>query len=112
MPQQENFEARQAQQNTQFEARLTRALERRPRVAIPENFAARVASSLPPHRPRRRIVPVRKLALGAAALASALAMFAVAPHAAPSFTNLAFDVELMLLAELFGSVYGLIRRSS
>ena len=86
--------------NTDFEARITAALERRPEAAIPEDFAARVVASLPPARPARTRIRAGRwtaIAAGAAALAG---MAILAPHSAPSFTNLAFDAELLLTAQL------------
>jgi hypothetical protein len=39
----------------------------------------------------------------------AAALFVLAPHAGPSFSNLAFDLELMVLAEL-GAVAWVLAR--
>ena len=86
--------------NPEFEARITAALERRAEPAIPENFAARVTAALPPLRPaRRRVSAGRWAAIGAGVTALA-GIVLLAPHAAPSFSSIAFDAELLLTAEL------------
>jgi hypothetical protein len=87
---------------SEFETKLTQALERRPEVAVPEGFAARVAAALPLQKPRRRAVHVGRTAAIAGAMVLALTMFAVAPHSEPSFANLFFDAELLMLAQLAG----------
>ena len=84
------------------DAMLSRALDRKPRVAAPEGFAARVAASLPPQRRRRVRVPVGRLAAAASALAVTLVMFALAGRAHPGLNNFAFDMELLMLVELCG----------
>ena len=96
----------------EFEARVTEALERRPMAAVPQDFAAKVMVALPPLKPRRRRMNVGRKAALAGALASLLTMFALAPHAVPSFTDLAFDVELLLMAELAGIAWGFSRAGS
>jgi hypothetical protein len=51
--------------------------------------------------------------MAAAMVVLTVAMFALAPHAAPDFRNLAFDLELLVLAELGGIAYWLmVRRES
>jgi hypothetical protein len=81
---------------------LNQLLERRPRVAVPEGFAARVASSLPPQRLRRVRVPVGRAIAAAAALLLTVAMFALAPASHPSLNSFAFDIEMLLLVQLCG----------
>ena len=39
-----------------------------------------------------------------------IAMFALAPHTAPTFGNLAFDTELLVIAQLAGIAYWLSKR--
>jgi hypothetical protein len=93
----------------ELEARLTAAMERQRDVDVPEGFAAKVVGALPALKPRRRRLEVgRKVAMAAAA-ASLLTMFALARHAAPSFANLAFDGELLLMVELAGIAWGFSR---
>ena len=88
------------QQNTSFESRLTAALERREEVAIPADFAARIAAQLPVLQPvRRRIHAGRTIGI-LAAIVCVLALAWLAPHTAPSFTSVAFDVELLLFVQL------------
>lgn len=83
---------------------VLRVLSRQPDIVIPEDFASRVSRHVLRHPlpPRNRWAGWGpKLAIASAGLLTA-AMFALAPHAAPSLTNLAFDGELVLLAELSG----------
>jgi hypothetical protein len=83
-----------------IEASIDAALARSPQAAIPVDFAARVRAALPPVTPARpRASAARNTAIAASAILL-VGVFALAPHAAPSFTNLTFDVELSLLAEL------------
>jgi len=85
-----------------FEAKLTQALEQQPVVVVPETFAARVRAALPAQPVRRQRMSARRVTgvVGASVLVVALCW--LAPHAAPSFSSLAFDMELLLLAELAG----------
>jgi hypothetical protein len=86
----------------QMEVAITRALEQQPKVAVPADFAARVRNSLPPQPRRRAERPVGRTVAMIGGLVTLAAMFAVAPHVAPNFTSVAFDLELVLLAELGG----------
>ena len=96
-----------------FEAAITRALELRPDPVIPADFATRVMQSLPMQQPViPRLQVSRTIGLIAAAVLTA-GLFAVAPHTTASFTSLAFDLELLLLAELGALGYWLtIRREA
>lgn len=91
--------------------RLIRALERKPQVAVPEGFAARVTAALPPQKPRRAPRRVGSFIALGSALAATLVMFALAPSAHPDLANFAFDMELLMLVELcgIGWYYGLRR---
>ena len=84
------------------DALLTRTLDRKPRVVVPEGFAARVAAALPPHAPRRAPRSFGSLISLAAAMIVTLVMFALAPAAHPVLTNFAFDMELLMLVQLCG----------
>jgi len=104
-----NTDMHQAEQNPRFEAALQRALETPPPVAVPEAFAARVRSALPkPASLRQRASAGRQAGL-AAAVILLLAVFWLAPHTAPHFTSLAFDMEILLLLELAGVMAWLAR---
>ncbi|HEV2575981.1 MAG TPA: hypothetical protein VGU25_02110 [Acidobacteriaceae bacterium] len=84
------------------DARLTAALEHKPELQIPADFAAKVAALAVAQPPRRRrIVPQfgSLIALLSVPVA-ALALFALALHATPNLHSLSFDIELALLAEL------------
>jgi len=82
------------------EAAVTAALEHRAAAEIPADFAARVVAALPRQRSRTRAQPIgRNVALLAVVLLT-VALFALAPHSAPNFANWAFDLELLLLAQL------------
>jgi len=89
--------------NTQnnLDASITRALEKQPEVVVPAEFAGRVMRSLPPRRQRRKI-PVGRAGLVTGMMALLLAMFVLAPHATPQWTNFAFDVEVLLLVQMAG----------
>lgn len=93
-----------------FEQRVTQALERRTEVGVPVDFAARVASALPKARRRRASMPLGRRTAWAAAVVLTFALVALAPHAPPSFGNMAFDVELVVIAELSGIAYWLTVR--
>ena len=97
-------------QDDNFEASVTRAIERRPEVSVPVNFAARVAAALPPPRRVRPPMQVGRKAALVALVVLGLSLFALAPHAAPTFGNLAFDFELVVIAELGGIAYWLTVR--
>ena len=91
--------------DSQLDAAITRSLERQPAVAIPADFAARVRTSLPTLKPMRRRTPIARTVAIVAALVMLVSIFALAPHATPSFTNFSFDLELLLLAQLAGISY-------
>jgi hypothetical protein len=102
---------------SEFEQRLTQALEQQPVVVVPADFAARVRAALPEQRQVRmrsrvrsrvRVSQVAAVVSGTALLA---AMCWLAPHSTVSFSSAAFDVELALLAELVG-VLMVVRRDA
>ncbi len=81
---------------------ITRALSQPPAVPIPSGFAARVARSAaaqPQPRATHWLGWGPCLALGSGVVLT-LALFALAPHAAPSLTSARFDAELGAFAEL------------
>jgi hypothetical protein len=90
-----------------FDASLTRALERRSEPAVPLDFAARVVATLPPPLPARKKMQVGRTVGLAAAGVLGVALFVLAPHATPTFGNLAFDFELVVIAQLAGIAYWL-----
>src|SRR5580658_5253174 len=87
--------------------RIDRALELRREVVVPEAFAGRVMQSLPPRRRRRAAMRVGRLVAIFAAMVLALTMFALAPESRPNVTNFAFDMELLMLAQLAGIAWWL-----
>jgi hypothetical protein len=89
---------------------VTRVLERRVEVVVPEGFAARVVAGLPPARKPREAMRVGRAAGLVAGLVLAAAMFGLAPHAAPSFADWVFDFELVAIAQLGGIAYWLTVR--
>jgi hypothetical protein len=97
-------------QDENFDAVVTRAIERRPEVSVPVNFAARVAAALPSQRPRRNPMQVGRIAAFVAAGVLAVAMCLLAPHATPTFGSLAFDFELVVIVQLGGIAYWLTAR--
>ena len=97
-------------QDDNFDARVTRALERRPELAVPANFSARVAAALPPPRRVRPPMQVGRRTALVALVVLGLSLFALASHAAPTFGSLAIDIELVVIAELGGIAYWLTAR--
>ncbi len=93
-----------------FDQSVTRALERRSEVRVPEDFAARVSAALPVARRQNKTVQLGRKAALAALVVLGISLFALAPHAAPSFANMAFDFELVVIAELGGVAYWLTVR--
>jgi hypothetical protein len=94
-----------------LEAAITRALEKRPEVGVPMEFAGRVMRSLPPRR-RRRKMPVGRVGVLAGMLALALTMFALAPYMTPKITNFTFDLELLLLVQMAGIGWWFLKADS
>jgi len=92
-------------------ATITRALEKKPEVAVPAEFAGRVMRSLPPRR-RRPKMPVGRAGVIAGIVAMGLTMFALAPHVTPQLTNFAFDLELLLLVQMAGIGWWFFRADS
>jgi hypothetical protein len=85
-----------------MDQRMDRALEQKPDMPIPADFAARVAASAVAQPLRRRRYKPQfgpMIALLSAPLA-VLALFALAPHSAPNLKSLSFDAEVVLLSEL------------
>jgi len=86
----------------EFEAAITRALDRKPEVAVPADFAARVRAALPAQPKVRTQRSVGQITAGVAAVGLVLALCVLAPHARPSFGSMAFDLEMVLVVELMG----------
>jgi hypothetical protein len=100
----------------EFEAAITRVLERQPKAAVPVDFAARVRMALPAE-PKARVQrfagrSVGQIAATVAAVGLVAALCLVAPHVRPSFDSVAFDMEMVLLLELAGVAAWLGRASS
>ena len=94
----------------EFEAAITRALERSPESsvsAIPVDFTARVVASLPKQRARRRVIHAGRTVAIVAMVVLAIVLFALAPHVTPSFTSVMFYIELIILAQLGAIAYWL-----
>jgi hypothetical protein len=90
-----------------FEASLIGALERRPKPVVPMDFAARVVGALPPAKPAQKPMRVGRTVGLVAAGVLGVALVALAPHATPKFGNMAFDFELVVIAQLAGIAYWL-----
>lgn len=85
-----------------MELRIDRAIEQKPEVQIPVDFAAKVAARAVAQPLRRRRYKPQfgpMIALISAPLAVVI-LFLLAPHAAPNLKSLSFDAEVVLLAEL------------
>ncbi len=94
------------------------ALEQSPVLHIPADFAARVAAQAVTQPGLQRVpgsaYPASfgpRLAVASGLLLTG-ALFALAPHATPSFANLRFDLELLLLTEVGGIGFLLTRVQS
>jgi hypothetical protein len=101
-PNSNNLTPPQALTSAEMESRIDRALEHKPEVQIPTDFAAKIAARAVAQPLRRRRYKPQfgpMIALLSAPLA-ALALFALAPHAAPNLKSLSFDAEVVLLTEL------------
>ena len=101
----------------EFEARVDRALERRPEITIPADFAARVARSLPAKEPlHAQIRPVFGQTAGYVALAAMMVVLLVLarihPEAFEAGRGFVFAVELVLVAQLLAVGFWLGTRSS
>ncbi len=85
-----------------LDSAITRALNQAPEFHIPADFAARTARRAL-NQPRARaslwLGWGPRLALGSGGVLL-LALFALAPHAAPTLTSARFDAELVIFAEL------------
>ena len=95
----------------QIEAMVTRALEQRPKVVAPENFAARVRAALPALRPRRRRASAGRAFGVGSAIGLTVALFAIAPHVQPEVRSLGFVMEMLVVAEL-GAVAWFLKADS
>jgi hypothetical protein len=99
----------------EFDAAMTRALERSPELpflAIPADFAARVTASLPKPRRVRPAIRVGRIAGFVAMVVLAILLFVLAPHVSPSFANVTFDIELIALAQLGAIAYWLSTKAA
>ena len=90
------------QDDLALETAITRALERAPEVMVPGDFAARVRAALPAQPKVRARRSVGRIAGTAAAAGLIVGLCWLAPHARPSFESVAFDMEMLMLAELAG----------
>ena len=96
------FEGDQAPIAGMNEAALQVALERKPEVSVPTDFAARVAAQAATLSPSRtsRVPHFARLTALVVSVIVALSLFALAPRTAASFGNLAFDIEVVVLLQL------------
>ena len=86
----------------EFEAAITRALDRKPEVAVPADFAAKVRAALPAQPKVRARRSVGRITAGVGAGGLVLALCWLAPHARPGIQNMAFGLEMVLVVELMG----------
>lgn len=82
------------------EALIDQYLARQQEPQIPAGFAARVVASLPPAPAPRRMPSLARVSALTAAVVLVLASFVIAPHAAPRLHSAAFDLELLVVAQL------------
>jgi len=101
-PNKSNLTPPQARTSADMESRIDRAIEHKPDVQIPADFAAKIAAravSQPLRRRRYKPQFGPMIALLSTPLA-ALALFVLAPHTSPNLKSVSFDAEVVLLAEL------------
>ncbi|HXS12142.1 MAG TPA: hypothetical protein VN734_05530 [Acidobacteriaceae bacterium] len=97
-----NLTPPQPRTSTDLESRIDRIIERKPEVQIPTDFAAKIAARAVAQPLRRRRYKPQfgpMIALLSAPLA-VLALFVLAPYAAPNVKSLSFDTEVVFLTEL------------
>ena len=99
-----------ARNDKAIEGAITRALEERREIAVPEDFAARVCSSLPAKAAVRRKMSVGKTVAMVMVVVTLSAVFVLASRAPMNFANLAFDVECALMLQLAAIMYWLAAR--
>jgi hypothetical protein len=87
---------------SELEAAITRALDRKPEIVVPMDFAAKVRAALPAQPKVRARRSVGREAAVVATAGLVLALCWLAPHARPSFGSVAFDLEMVLVVELMG----------
>jgi hypothetical protein len=97
-----DWEDAMSDEERMVDAAITRALERKPEVVVPADFAAKVRAALPAQPKVRERRSAGKIAAGVAAVGLLLALCLLAPHARPSFESVAFDLEMVLVVELVG----------
>ena len=101
------------EQNEPMDAAVVQALEQKPVVRVPVDFAARVAMAAaaqpvsPMKRPRR--VPMGRVVAIAAMVVSVVVLFAVAPQAGTNYASWPFALEMLVLVQMAGIAYGLMR---
>jgi hypothetical protein len=95
-------EVAMSEQERMDEDAITRALDRKPEVRVPVDFAAKLRASLPVQAKVRAHRSVGPRVAAVAAVGLVLALYVVAPHARPSFGSVAFDLEMVLVVELMG----------
>jgi uncharacterized membrane protein HdeD (DUF308 family) len=103
-------------QNFELNPKVTKALEQAPAVQISEGFAARVAAAavaqpMAKVRVRRRMSLARAMSLGAMVVVVA-ALFVVAPMAGTRVQSWPFALEMILLVQLAGLGFGVMRSDS
>jgi hypothetical protein len=101
-PNSNNLTPPQARSSANMESRIDRAIEHKPEVQIPADFAVKVAAlaAAQPLRRRRYKPQFGPMIALVSAPVAALALFLLAPHASPNFKSLSYDAEVVLLAEL------------
>jgi hypothetical protein len=101
-PNSNNLTPPQSRTSLDRDSRIDRAIEHKPEVQIPADFAAKIAARAVAQPLRRRRYKPQfgpMIALLSAPIA-ALALFVLAPHTAPNLKSLSFDAEVVLIAEL------------
>ena len=101
----------------QVEAMVVRALERKPEIAVPQDFAARMARAVPAEAPARSAVrPMFGRAAGYVAVVAMMVVLMILakmhPEALEAGRGFVFAIEVVLLTQLLAVGYWLGMKSN
>ncbi|QMV18564.1 hypothetical protein GOB94_07595 [Granulicella sp. 5B5] len=101
------------EQSEQLDAAVVQALEQKPVVRVPEDFAvlvtmAAAAQPVAAVKARRR-VPMGRTAAIVAMVVLVVVLFVVAPRAGTNYASWPFALEMLILVQMAGIAYGLMR---
>lgn len=106
-------EVSRMEQNEEMDATIVLALEQRPVVRVPEDFAARVARAAAAQpvsaRKTKRQAAMGRVVAIAAMVVLAVVLFVVAPQVGTRYASWPFALEMLVLVQMAGIAYGLMR---